>query len=264
MSSAAKQDVEDIVSITGTAILIGLIASMRSRLMVQASEIAALMKSQPAKDRLEANKQRFQDDTDDYVSDPRYRSEVSRFGLARPPLKRETITVQFGMRDDKTRYEAQRIKDHLDRMRAEGDITEESYQSARLFQSEFENCGYTRCRTTNLEGTSGGNIGIEDILARSMKSRDYVHHVIHMLGGPGTKASIAVVQFVGLGLNYKAIAEAEGKGRHYWSGTLEAALAIMGADYHRMLRGHPRHAVMVADRMEEHIVPDQGYVISPK
>lgn len=202
-------------------------------------------------------RQRFQADAADYVRDPRYAVPVARHGNATPPLVRETVKASFGANDH-----GKRLKDHLDRWKDAGDISEEAYNAGRLFAMEFERCGFDRCRTTNLDGSRGGNITIEDILTRNAHARGYVHSVIRLLGGPTSSMTQALVHFLGTGMDIKTITAQMSKGsRPYWTGVVQSALEVMGADYASMMRGQQRHAGIVGQTSNDLVVPSQSYVI---
>ncbi len=203
---------------------------------------------------------RFQNDHEEYIRDPRYGVPVSRFGNAKAPIVRETVRATFGAND-----QGNRVKDQLDRWREAGVITDNAYHAGRAFGDDFERCGYDRCRTTNLVGTHGGGVGIEDILTRSADARNYVHTTIKALGGPTSRMSLAVVHIVGFKRDIKSLANQMGtQSRDYWTGTVQAALELMGEDYKRMLQGKRRSSAMVGIASDDHTTPDKGYVIIDK
>ena len=204
---------------------------------------------------------RFQNDESDYVRDPRYAVPVSRFGEAKPPVKRDTLPVRIGTSDGKSPVMAKRVKDQLDALFERGAITQNAYNAGKLFQMEFERCGYERCRTTNYGGSSGGAMSIEDIYARSSSARDYVHNVFRLLGGPTSKLSLTVYHYVGVGDDVKSLAGMFGKSRDYWTGILHTALEMMGDEYQQMMRGRQRRAA-VTGYHDEHTVPERGGVIN--
>lgn len=175
---------------------------------------------------------------DDQVFDPRAGMKVSRFGQDRGAVERDTRQELVGVDDGV--QSVSRVRDGLDQMRRKGDINDNQLTAARLFQDEFERSGMDHYASVNLMATSGGGMGIEDVMTRAIRSRDYVAHIFSLLGGNGTAMARVVFWVIGCRKNLEVVARKEGRNAQYWCGVLHAALEIMGEDYERMLQGKPR------------------------
>ncbi len=178
---------------------------------------------------------------DDLVHDPRYGMKVSRQGKDLGAVKRALKDEQVDV--DEKKQSVKVVKDGLDRMLENGTIDEAQEKAARMFQKEFGLCGYGHCASINLEGVSdcsGG--GVEDVYARSSRSRDYVYHVFRLLGGPESNMSRAVFWYIGMNKNFSQVTKIEGDSNNAWRTTLICALQLMGDDYKNMCRGKRRKA----------------------
>lgn len=184
-------------------------------------------------------KSEFYEGPDDLVFDGRAGMKVSRFGQDKGARKRDTVTDHAGMEDGVQLVT--RVRNGLDRMRQNGSISDDAYTAAVLFQNEFEKCGYAKYVTLNLNRTGGGG-GADDVMTRSQSARDYVGHVMRLLGGGNNPMTTVVFWSVGLGYGFERIAKAEGDSKHYWRGVFMAAIRIMEEDYRRMCRGKRRKA----------------------
>jgi len=173
----------------------------------------------------------FNPDPDDLVRDARSGVDVSRQGKDRGARKQEFYEEEVFV--DGRRENAQVIKDGIYRMKEKGNISEQAFRAARKFQEEFDRCGYGHYSSINLNATGHGNMGIEDVLARAQGSRDYVHHVLKLLGGPNNPMSSVAFWYMGMGKGFDQIVEAEGDSKHYWRGVFFAAIRLMEDDYVR-------------------------------
>lgn len=178
-------------------------------------------------------------EVDDVTRDPRYGVPVSRQGRDLGAVKRATYRDDEKLGD--TWVEVNRLKDGLYLLREQGSITQDAYDSGRLFQVEFIRGHYEPFCTTNLSGGArGGGVGIEGLYLRSLKARDYVHHVLKMMGGDGSIMAVAVCHYIGMSQSLKEIKALKGYDVSFWRGAVHGALQIMEADYREMMRGRRR------------------------
>lgn len=172
----------------------------------------------------------FLPSADDYVRDPRRNVPVSRFGVERPAVHRETVADAV-YDDDGERVSVRRTKDNIDRMRERGELSDNAYAAVRKFQMQYERMGYERCSTVNYDQNRGGHMGVEDVYARATQARDYVYHTFAVLGGAGSAMSVAVAWAIGRGKSLRKLKEEGGRTVDYWSGVLNAALELMEKEY---------------------------------
>lgn len=175
---------------------------------------------------------------DDLVKDPRYAVPVSRFGQDRGAIDRPVKQAEIGTGRDKV--VANVVKDGLDRMKDEGGLSQMGYDALRMFQKEFDRCGYAHYVTVNMSGGGRGDVSVEDIFARAQASRDYVHHVFKLLGGQDTLMAKMAFWYLGIGQSFRDIAEKNGKTNHFWSGVFHSMVNLMEEDYRLMCKGKRR------------------------
>jgi hypothetical protein len=180
----------------------------------------------------------FNGSPDDIMPDPRYEVAVSRQGKDKGSRKQalyhETMEVRGELQ------EVQVVHNGLYRMHQKGNICDDGYKAALSFQRYYELGKYEACTSVNLSGAPGGNMSIDDVYVRAHAARDYVHHVLDMLGGPTSRMSLAVVHYVGRGCTLEQISKARSGSNQYWQGMLHAALILMADDYKKLQRKRGR------------------------
>lgn len=177
---------------------------------------------------------------DDVMPDPGFAVPVSRQGVDRGPIRRDSETVRLPAPDGEVR-DMLRVRSGLARMLREGTITTGMFEAGCDFKMAFDRCGFGRVKTADYSGAGRGGRGPEDRMASLQGARDCVHRYMTLLGGTSSVAGKALWWIVGHELAIKDLAAASeihglrGSGREkpFWRCALVCALQIIEADYVR-------------------------------
>ena len=165
---------------------------------------AGTMKAQKTKKSGRGGSGLFHDDPDDVIHSATYGMAVSRQGNDKGARVRDTKDVT--VIDDGQKVRATAVKDPVDRIYESGNISEQAYAALRLFQKEFDRCGYAHYAKMNMNGGGGGRTGgIEEVFAKAQTSRDYVHNIFRLLGGVDSQMARVMFWSVGLGCSFDRI-----------------------------------------------------------
>jgi hypothetical protein len=170
---------------------------------------------------------------DDVMPDPGFSVPVSRQGVDRGTIRRDSETVRLPAPDCEVR-EMLRVRSGLARMLREGTITTGMFEAGCDFKMAFDRCGFGRVKTADYSGAGRGGQGSEDRMASLQGARDCVHRYMTLLGGTASVAGKALWWIVGHELAIKDLAvyrpahglSGAGK-KDYWRCALVCALQII-------------------------------------